>query len=54
MHCPVVNVRRHSFNGLTVIVDARVSLRLLFIGNVIWRISVSLCRVDERQLLTHV
>jgi hypothetical protein len=35
MHCPVINVRRHGLDGLTIIVDAGVPLRFLFIPDVV-------------------
>jgi hypothetical protein len=37
MHRPVINVRRHSLNSLTIIVDAGVPLRFLFIPDVVYK-----------------
>lgn len=41
MHGPIINVRRHSLNGLAIIVDARVPLRLLFIADVVFSTSLN-------------
>lgn len=40
MHGPVIDVTRHCLNGLTLIIDTGVSLRFLFVADVICETSL--------------
>jgi hypothetical protein len=41
MHGPIINVGRHSLNGLAIIVDARIPLRFLLICDVVFSTSLN-------------